>query len=425
MLALSVTIVASAQEIPEYTGLKAGDKCHDYVFLDKGSYYVFLSQLGRKFIYIDVWATWCQPCKDEFPALKELKKEFADDNIVFLQISCDTGRYKQWWQQNVKQYELTEPQWALSAADGFMNGFQVTYIPRFILIGPDGKIIDERMTPPSDPQTRVRLRELLDAAPAILPGIDFLDISFDDALIKAEQEGKPIFIDAYTSWCGPCREMDYKILSEPEVYNFMNENFVNLKIDMEKGEGPQVAQRYGINSYPTYLLVKPDAALQYKFTGMTRSTGEFLDKIKEGLNSKGWIDEAQAVTPEPVIEPGSYAAYDKQLTDILQRRDRSATIKASDLPEKELLYDYATLVSVHMRRDGKVMMDYLEKMAPRWDNDQLNSRFFGVASEVVSSGNNAHRDRLVTLIDRMLEREDLTYAARSLEFFLDGVIRKK
>ena len=76
-------------------------------------------------------------------------------------------------------------------------------------------------------------------------GINFSNINFEEALKKAESENKMIFIDAYASWCGPCKMMDKTIFKDIDVGDFYNENFINLKIDMEKGEGPKLKGKFG------------------------------------------------------------------------------------------------------------------------------------------------------------------------------------
>ena len=76
-------------------------------------------------------------------------------------------------------------------------------------------------------------------------GIEFMpeNARLQDALDKAKQENKMVFLDCYTSWCGPCKMMSTKIFPTQEVGDFMNPKFVSIKIDMEKGEGPEIASR--------------------------------------------------------------------------------------------------------------------------------------------------------------------------------------
>ncbi|WP_316836612.1 thioredoxin family protein [Pedobacter nutrimenti] len=68
---------------------------------------------------------------------------------------------------------------------------------------------------------------------------------------------KPIFVDIYTSWCGPCKVMAAQVFTRPEVGAKYNKGFVNVKIDAEKGEGIAIAKKYEVKSYPTYLFINP------------------------------------------------------------------------------------------------------------------------------------------------------------------------
>lgn len=90
---------------------------------------------------------------------------------------------------------------------------------------------------------------------------------FSDVLAQAQKENKIIFIDAYASWCGPCKLMAKNIFPQPEVGDFYNANFINTKYDMEKGEGIALAKKYGVKAYPTYLFINADGELLYTGTG--------------------------------------------------------------------------------------------------------------------------------------------------------------
>lgn len=67
-------------------------------------------------------------------------------------------------------------------------------------------------------------------------GVEFRDISFAGALKAAKAENKTVFMDCYTSWCGPCKMMTNDIFPQEKVGKYMNENFVCVKYDMEKGK---------------------------------------------------------------------------------------------------------------------------------------------------------------------------------------------
>ena len=112
---------------------------------------------------------------------------------------------------------------------------------------------------------------------------NFQELSLEKALEKAKGEGKMVFIDCYTSWCGPCKIMAKEILLLKEVGDFLNERFVCVKYDMEKGEGAVIAKKYRVDAYPTVLLVNADGSLINPIVGMTPSGQEFVYKVKLAL----------------------------------------------------------------------------------------------------------------------------------------------
>ncbi|PHI21336.1 hypothetical protein CEQ90_02755 [Lewinellaceae bacterium SD302] len=98
-------------------------------------------------------------------------------------------------------------------------------------------------------------------------GVVFQEKTFDELLTQAKAEDKLIFIDAYTTWCGPCKMMTAKVFPQDKVGQVYNEKFINAKFDMEQGEGPGLAQRYNVRAYPTYLFVNGDGEIIHKGLG--------------------------------------------------------------------------------------------------------------------------------------------------------------
>ncbi len=86
-------------------------------------------------------------------------------------------------------------------------------------------------------------------------GIHFSEGTWAQLLEKAATEKKIIFLDAQTAWCGPCKRMARDAFPDSLLGNFYNTHFVNVTIDMEKGEGPSLAQKYGVMAYPTLLFI--------------------------------------------------------------------------------------------------------------------------------------------------------------------------
>ena len=112
---------------------------------------------------------------------------------------------------------------------------------------------------------------------------NFQDLSLVQALEQAKSGKKLVFVDCYTSWCGPCKIMAKEILPQKEVGDFLNERFVCVKYDMEKGEGPEIAKKYEVDAYPTFLLLNADGCLINSIVGITSTEGEFIYKVKLAL----------------------------------------------------------------------------------------------------------------------------------------------
>ncbi len=87
-------------------------------------------------------------------------------------------------------------------------------------------------------------------------GIKFSNLTYEEALKLSQQTGKPIFIDCYTVWCGPCKMLSAKTFTDAEVGKFFNENFINLKVEMEKdADGPELARLFKVRGYPLLVFV--------------------------------------------------------------------------------------------------------------------------------------------------------------------------
>jgi len=93
------------------------------------------------------------------------------------------------------------------------------------------------------------------------------NLSLKTLQAKAKAEKKIVFIDAFTTWCGPCKMMDRDVFTDKEVGQFYNKHFINAKIDMEKGEGPTIAQRYKVRGYPSFLFIDTNGEIVHRGIG--------------------------------------------------------------------------------------------------------------------------------------------------------------
>lgn len=99
--------------------------------------------------------------------------------------------------------------------------------------------------------------------------IEFQAMTVDQAKALAKESGKLIFIDAYTVWCGPCKRMAATTFKDKAVADYFNENFINLKVEMEKdADGPNLARQYRVVAYPTLLFIDGDGKLVKSALGL-------------------------------------------------------------------------------------------------------------------------------------------------------------
>ena len=110
-----------------------------------------LRDFRGKYVYIDMWATWCGPCQKELPFLKKLEEKYKGRNIVFVGLSIDQDKAK--WTDRVKSDALSGTQLYIGKGTKFQSDYRISGIPRFILLDPNGRIVNPDMTRPSSEDT--------------------------------------------------------------------------------------------------------------------------------------------------------------------------------------------------------------------------------------------------------------------------------
>ena len=129
-------------------------------------------------------------------------------------------------------------------------------------------------------------------------GISFFKGTFDEALAKAKQENKLVFVDFYATWCGPCKQMAEKVFTDEEVGKYMNDKFVCMQIDVEKeGWQKETARNFNVTVLPTLIFFKADASVASRLAG-AREKADLLNAAKvvcgEQLSFEKLYDRAKS-----------------------------------------------------------------------------------------------------------------------------------
>ena len=181
-------------------------------------------------------------------------------------------------------------------------------------------------------------------------GIEFEHGTWKEVLEKAKQTSKPIFIDVYTSWCGPCKKMSKEIFPLSEVGKVYNANFVCYQIDAEKGEGIAIAKKYEVKAYPTYLFIKADGTL------FSRSLGS-MDALNFISVSKTALAEMNDPNPIATWEK-KYAEKKNDHAFLLEYMNKRSNLGKSNT----LLFDeYLKLIPEERRTSDTIIALYKQE----------------------------------------------------------------
>lgn len=142
------------KEYEEWKKLASGQPAVPFEGKDRDGNVVKLADFAGKYVYVDVWATWCGPCKYEIPFLKQLEADYHERNIVFLSYSIDED--KEAWLKFVPENELGGVQIIGENAweSKLCKDYKIMGVPTFMFFGPDGNIINAKMSRPSSQATR-------------------------------------------------------------------------------------------------------------------------------------------------------------------------------------------------------------------------------------------------------------------------------
>lgn len=197
-------------------------------------------------------------------------------------------------------------------------------------------------------------------------GINFKNISLEEAKEIAANSNKLIFIDAYADWCGPCKWMEANTFTDQQVGQFFNENIISLQIDMESEIGMEFDLEYIVDVYPTLLIIDSEGEVVKRYTG-AMDASEFLKfgqlAIDPGSSQVKKLEEEinySDYNPETII---------KYIT---------ACTEENEEPKTEIVEMYLDLLEEKGKKDASQIAEYLleVQMYDRNANSNLVSNYF-------------------------------------------------
>lgn len=205
---------------------------------------------------------------------------------------------------------------------------------------------------------------------------------WEKVLKMAQKYNKPIFVDAYTTWCGPCKIMDKDVFTKNAVANFFNENFINVKMDMEKGEGNQLKVDWAVKAFPTFLYFNPNGEMVHRVVG-AYGADEFLNYSEMAIN-----DELKAVNLQKRYaagERGGDFMYNYLLSLRLGYHEKLEAQVSNDylnsLSNEDLLKEENWNIIKHFMKDPsskgfQFLVNNQEKLEKVIDKEEVRAKFF-------------------------------------------------
>ena len=254
----------------------------------EGKEYTFADFKG-KVLVIDVWATWCHSCLTNMHKFAGMRQWFSKEGDVrFITVSIDRSEDKEVWMEALKKHNMRGmlnlfPD--CEAQSQFETDFMISGVPRYIIIGKKGEIVSAHAPTPG-PEMATMIERARFAEFYTGPGTNFQNITLEEAIAKATQENKHVFIECHTDGCVPCKMMKDKVFPHDKMAEYLNKEFVSISVDNENGDGPQIMEKYDVQMFPTYIILEPNGELCDIIMSTETDIDLFIEKIEEVKNKK-------------------------------------------------------------------------------------------------------------------------------------------
>ncbi len=307
------------------------------------------AKIENKNIFIDFYTDWCGPCKAvaKHVFLEEEAGKYFNAKFINMSIDAEKGigpaiadefkvnSYPTFLIIDAEKNVLAR--WSGSSSKPTPADF-IKKVEEQIALGREGSAKEQarmEMFRSSDQQQTI----------AVKPGVQEFEGKYAEALSKAKAEGKMLFIDCYTLWCGPCKMMSSQVFPTKEVGDYMNPIFVFMKLDMENGEGPELNKTFNVRSYPTYIILDGDGKELFRFVGY-KQPDAFIATMKSHLDKDKTLEALHALYKSGNREKSFMREYISIVSSDFKSQELARTIAAelmnSLTDEEKLAHEYWT-----------------------------------------------------------------------------------
>jgi thioredoxin-related protein len=252
--------------------------------------------------------------------------------------------------------------------------------------------------------------------------VEFFQGTWQEAFAKAEKEDKHVFVDSYTDWCYWCKVMDKETFTDQAIADYLNAEFVPIKVDMEKGFGVDVAMKFRVRGFPTLLYFNPGGQILAKVPGYEQDKGKFLDHLKKIRADRreqpyGFASQDFDVDYPDFVE-GVFARNGKR------ERTDAATVDAWLDGQKDLYSEQAWTALTQCPTGEKYKTQVLEngeKYAAKYGAEEFNdfvvSTVYGKVSKAGKEKSKEQYDAAITMLNTyMTDEEGKKDMAENFEF---------
>lgn len=254
--------------------------------------------------------------------------------------------------------------------------------------------------------------------------VKFQSIGFDEAINLARKENKMVYIDCMTEWCGWCKVMDKNTFTNDEVASMLNDKFIALKIDMEKGYGVNLAMKYHIRSFPTTIIINSAGELIYKQSGY-QDAKQFSSTLTSVLNGEGQMKYPGISTKIDMSYPEFYKQRFKNEKTKIKPDEKAADKFLAT--QKDLLNEISWSIILTMdvnEKHEEYFITYMAKYRELYGNEvdnKMENIIYSRTEKAVKEKNETKFNEVIALIDKKfsVEQAEQMKLNGKLEFYLE------